>query len=334
MALVRYPEQPRSGSGRQVEVSIVRGTRFPDMVALLEKAGVIERPTWFRLYAMHRGLANRVRAGDYVLRDDMSPKTVLEALVAGVSEENVAVTIPEGRNLREVLAIIDSAGIADATELERIARDPAWLKEQGIEGETADGYLFPDTYRFRKPSEPRAVLTAMVRQHRTVYERLRQRYARSLAQKTRQLKWGDREIVILASIVEKETGAPEERGRVASVFYNRLLSSSFPSRQLETDPTIRYGCTIPLVTSKACQSWDPAGRLHAAQLEDEANPYNTYRHAGLPPGPISNPGSASLAATMAPDSTDYLFFVAKDERTHVFSKTFEEHRRWVDKYQR
>ncbi len=145
---------------------------------------------------------------------------------------------------------------------------------------------------------------------------------------------GDRELVVLASIVEKETGAPEERSRVASVFYNRLLSPAFPSRRLETDPTIRYGCTIPTVKSKACQAWDPAGRLHTAQLEDVDNLYNTYRHAGLPPGPISNPGAASFEAVMAPESTDFLFFVAKDERTHVFSKTLAEHQRWVDKYQR
>jgi UPF0755 protein len=121
---------------------------------------------------------------------------------------------------------------------------------------------------------------------------------------------------------------------VASVFYNRLTMSGFPSRRLETDPTIRYGCTIPTVKSAGCQGWDPTDRLRRKQLDDAGNLYNTYQHAGLPPGPISNPGRASLAAAMAPESSPYLYFVAKDERTHVFSKTYEEHARWVEKYQK
>jgi UPF0755 protein len=283
---------------------------------------------------MHRGQANKVRAGTYELRDDLPPREVLDLLVKGVEEVDVSVTLPEGKHLREVFAALEAAGIASAAELEVIARDPEWLKQQGIEGETAEGYLFPDTYRFRKPSPPRAVLETMVKKHRIVYDELRRKHLRSLEKLKKQLGWSDREIVTLASIVEKETGDPAERGRVASVFYNRLTVSSFPSRRLETDPTIRYGCTIPVEKSRGCQSWNPTDRLRRAQLDDKDNLYNTYQHAGLPPGPISNPGRASLEATMAPDATSYLYFVAKDERTHVFSKTFEEHNRWVEKYQK
>jgi UPF0755 protein len=215
-----------------------------------------------------------------------------------------------------------------------VARDPEWLKEQGIAGETAEGYLFPDSYRFKVPTPPRAVLETMVAKHRLVFEELRAKHGKSLARLQKQLGWGDRELITMASIVEKETGAPEERPTVASVFYNRLLLPSFKSRRLETDPTIRYGCTIPAQKSKACAGWDPAGRLYRKQLDDEENLYNTYRHAGLPPGPISNPGRASLEAAMEPAQSEYLYFVAKDERTHVFSKTFEEHTRWVNKYQK
>ena len=119
---------------------------------------------------------------------------------------------------------------------------------------------------------------------------------------------------------------------MASVFYNRLLLPSFKTHKLETDPTIRYGCTIPVEKSAACREWDPAGRLFRKQLDDVDNPYNTYQHPGLPPGPISNPGRASIAAALDPEKSDYLYFVAKDERSHVFSKTYEEHTRWVQKY--
>jgi UPF0755 protein len=332
--ILRYPERPHAGSGKSVVVKISKGMRFPEVAQILTKDAIIERPTWFRLYAMHRGLANRVKAGTYTFRDDLPPRDVLDLLVQGVEEIDVSVTIPEGRNLREVFAIMGEAGVADPHELEAAGRDAAWLKQVGIEGETVEGYLFPDTYRFKKPSPPRAVLEAMLKQHRIVYDELRKKHARTLDKLKKQLDWADREVVTLASIVEKETGDPAERPRVASVFVNRLTVPGFPSRRLETDPTIRYGCTIPTSKSKACLAWDPSGRLHRAQLDDVDNPYNTYQHAGLPPGPISNPGRASLEAAMAPEPTGYLYFVAKDERTHVFSRTYEEHARWVQKYQK
>jgi UPF0755 protein len=332
--IARYPDRRHAGQGLAVTVEIARGTKFPAVAAELSRAGVVDRPSWFRLYAMHRGLANKVRAGRYVLRDDLSPHDLLDALVRGVEETEVSITIPEGKHLREVFELLDAAGIATKAALEDAARDPAWLKEQGIDGETAEGYLFPETYRFKRPSAPRVVLAAMVRQHRIVYDALKKTHARSLSRWQRKLGWGDRDLVVLASIVEKETGAAEERTRVASVFYNRLTFPSFASRRLETDPTIRYGCTIPHEKSAACAKWDVSDRLHRAQLDDQDNPYNTYQHAGLPPGPISNPGRASLEAVMAPAETQYLFFVAKDERTHVFSQTLEEHRRFVAKYQK
>jgi UPF0755 protein len=332
--VLRYPERPHAGSGADVTVKIAKGMRFPEVAETLAGAGVVDRPTWFRLYALHRGLANRVRAGTFTFKDNMPPRDVLDLLVKGVEEIDVAVTIPEGKNLLEVLALIGAAGVADAGELEALARDPEWLKQAGIEGDTVEGYLYPDTYRFKKPSSPKIVLETMVKQHRIVYDELAKKHARALDHLKKQLGWGDREIVVLASIVEKETGDPAERPRVASVFENRLTLATFPSRRLDTDPTIRYGCTVPREKSKACREWDPAGRLHRAQLDDADNPYNTYQHAGLPPGPISNPGRASLEAAMVPEQTAYLYFVAKDERTHVFSKTREEHERWVQKYQR
>jgi UPF0755 protein len=335
--VLRYPERHHRGTGNTVSLTVAKGMKLPDVAKLLEQNGLIDRPTWFRFYAMHRGLANKVRAGTYELRDDLPPREILDLLVKGVDEIDVAVTIPEGKHIREVFALISAAGIASAVDLEAVGRDAEWLKQQGIEGETVEGYLFPDTYRFRKPSPPRQVLETMVKKHRIVYDELRAKHQKSLDKIKKQLDWSDRDVVVMASIVEKETGDPAERARVASVFLNRLTSPSFTSRRLETDPTIRYGCTIPVEKSAACQIWNPAERLRRAQLDDAENRYNTYQHAGLPPGPISNPGRASLEATMAPESTQYLYFVAKDANgkgTHVFSRTYEEHARWVEKYQK
>lgn len=332
--VIHYPERNHAGTGVPVALKIPKGMKLPEVATQLARQGIIDRPLWFRVYAMHRGLANKVRAGDYQLRDDLPPREVLDLLVKGVEEIDVAVTIPEGLHLREVFALISTAGIASAVDLEAAARDTEWLKQQGIEGETAEGYLFPDTYRFHKPTPARQVLETMVKKHRIVYDELRKKNLKTLEKIKKQLDWDDRDIVVMASIVEKETGDPAERPRVASVFYNRLTSPSFPSRRLETDPTIRYGCTIPLTKSKACQIWNPAERLRRAQLDDEENLYNTYQHAGLPPGPISNPGRASIAAAMAPESSSYLYFVARpgDVGSHVFSKTYEEHARNVEKY--
>jgi UPF0755 protein len=299
----------------------------------LADAHVVDHPSWFRIYVTHKGMASRLRTGTYQLRDDMTPKEVLAALVKGVEEQDLTVTIPEGKSYKEAFEILASLGIP-AADFDKVGRDPQWLKNEGIDGDTPEGYLFPDTYRFKKTASAKDILEAMVKRHRVVYEELRKRHGQKLADLQAGLKLGDREIVIMASLVEKETSDAKERPRIAGVFYNRLRSSKFPSRRLETDPTIRYGCEVLGANTQPCKDWDPKGRLHKPQLTDADNPYNTYTHAGLPPGPICNPGKAALDAAMGPEKTDYLFFVAKDEKSHDFSKTFEEHDAKVKKYQR
>jgi UPF0755 protein len=186
------------------------------------------------------------------------------------------------------------------------------------------------------------VIEKMIERHQEVWHDVTSANPKDLAKLKDKLKWSDREVLTLASIVEKEAVDPKERPRIAQVFINRLTKDDFKSHRLETDPTIRYGCLVPEKKTAACIAWNepcakqnlPPGcdRLHRAQLDDEDNVYNTYRHAGLPPGPISNPGRSSIAAVISPDGSDYLYFVAKNEREHVFSKTFDEHKRNVDKY--
>jgi UPF0755 protein len=171
-----------------------------------------------------------------------------------------------------------------------------------------------------------------VRRHRQVFEELRAAHAKGVADLKNTLGFDDYKIVILASIVEKETGQPQERPRIAQVFINRLRFPSFVPKLLQTDPTIIYGCTVGLPRSAACLKWD--GRIRRIHLDDRENPFNTYTHEGLPPGPIANPGRAALESVMAPDHTPFLYFVSRNDGTHHFSKTVAEHQAAVVKYQR
>ena len=212
------------------------------------------------------------------------------------------------------------------------ATDPAFAAELGLPGTTLEGYLFPDTYRLRPHTPPARALIPMVRRHRAVFAELKAAHAKTVAELKKTLGFDDPKIVTLASIVEKETGRSEERPRIAQVFINRLRMPTFVPKLLQTDPTIVYGCTVATPRSNACLKWD--GRIRRIQLDDHDNPYNTYTHEGLPPGPISNPGRAALEAVMAPDHTPYLYFVAKNDGTHYFSKTVAEHNAAVVKYQR
>jgi UPF0755 protein len=329
--LYRYPDRPQGG-GAALDVTIPKGATLTAVVATLQQAHIISRPTLFRLYANQRGVAGKIKAGQYRLASAMTPRQVLDVLVAGVKDETVTVTIPEGKNLLDVAQILGEAGVCSAEDALRAARDGKLVTELALPGPSLEGYLFPDTYKFRPHSPARRVLAIMVRHFRQIYGDLRARHEKGAQTLERVYGFGDREIVTLASIVEKETGARAERPRIASVFLNRLRLPSFKPKLLQTDPTIIYGCTVPEAKSEACQNWE--GRIRRIHLEDKDNPYNTYTHEGLPPGPIANPGRASLEAVLAPESSSYLYFVSRNDGTHVFSRTRAEHEAAVDRYQR
>jgi len=348
--LWQYPDTRHSGKGVEIAVTIDKGMSFPQIARRLAQKGVIDRPSWFRFYAMRRGATTAVKTGDYLFKDNQTPHQILDVLVAGVKEEAVSVTLPEGKNMLELFDLLEGKRdsgppgplIAKRADLLALARDPEFLKKHGIVGDSVDGYLFPDTYKFVAPTPARKVLEILIDTHRKTWNDLAREHGKGMARLKDKLQWSDRDLLILASIVEKEAVDPQERPRIAQVFINRLVSPTFKPKRLETDPTIRYGCLVSVKPSAACVAWNepclaagkPVGcdRLHRAQLDDQDNPYNTYQHEGLPPGPIGNPGRASMEAAMNPDGSEYFFFVAKDPRTHVFSKTVEEHNRAVEKY--
>jgi UPF0755 protein len=331
-----YPERASGSARGKVELEIPRGAGAQKVSELLAQAGLIDRPALFRLYAGQRGAASRFRPGHYQFDAPVTPRQLVDLIVKGVADELVAVTIPEGKNIIEVADILGQAGVANRDELLALALDANFVKSLDLPGRSLEGYLFPDTYRLRPQSQASRVLTALVRRHRQVFEELRAANPTVANYLRSKLKLDDASIVTLASIVEKETGQPQERPRIAQVFINRLIKPTFKPKLLQTDPTIVYGCTVAPkflgAASPACEKWD--GRIHRIHLDDTANPYNTYTHEGLPPGPISNPGRAALSAVFRPDGTNYLYFVAKNDGTHQFSATVGEHEAAVVRYQR
>jgi UPF0755 protein len=327
-----YPGDRHAGAGKDVELEVRSGMSFPAIAAMLSERGVIDKPSWFRLYAMWEGDTTNVKTGKYVIKDNLTPRQVLAVLVAGVKEVVTKVTLPEGKNMLEFFAVLEAAKVAKARELEALARDRDFLGRHGITNDTVEGYLFPDTYEFRVNEKPAVVLQRLITRHQEVWNELLAKHPRDAARIKDKLGWTDRDLLVMASIVEKEAVDPAERPRIAQVFINRLASASFSPKRLETDPTIRYGCMVPVHKSSACLQWDKRDRLHRAQLDDKDNPYNTYQHDGLPPGPIASPGKGSIEAVLSPDGSDYFFFVAKDARNHAFARTLDEHKRNVEKY--
>ncbi|MGB1699630.1 MAG: endolytic transglycosylase MltG, partial [Nannocystaceae bacterium] len=271
-------------------------------------------------------------AGKHALSTAMTPTELLEELVRAPTAPEVRVTIPEGWNMLQVASALSEAGFGTKRSVVAKMRDADFLASIDVRGPSLEGYLFPDTYRFDLRAGLETALRRMVARHRDVFDDLYRRYRASAISNQKSLGWERADLVTLASIVEKETGAARERPRIAGVFYNRLRFRSFKPKLLQTDPTIIYGCTVPVVRSQACGSFE--GRIRRIHLRDRENVYNTYTHEGLPPGPIANPGKAALEAVMSPERHGYLYFVSRNDGTHAFSKTRAEHEAYVDKYQR
>lgn len=232
----------------------------------------------------------------------------------------------------DVAQIIADAGGPSQQEMLAAMRDPELLQALGIDRPSAEGYLFPDTYQLQKKESAKDVVKKLVSRHQQVYTKLERENFAASRRLQKEFGWSQPEIVTLASIVEKETGAAQERPLIAGVFLNRLRFTSFQPKLLQTDPTIIYGCILAQPKSEACRSFE--GRIRRIHLRDKDNVYNTYTHEGLPPGPISNPGKAALQAVFKPKKSKFLYFVSKNNGTHKFSATRAEHEAAVERHMR
>jgi UPF0755 protein len=261
----------------------------------------------------------------------MSPRDVLQRVAIGFGAATVRVTIPEGFHRFAIAQRLERWGVCDADAFVRATEDRALLDELGIEGPSAEGYLFPDTYRLPQDLEPREVVRRLVSNWQRRGAPLFEERADALRALEEELSWGRHEAMILASIVEKEAVMRDERPVIARVFMNRMSDPAFRPKRLQADPTVSYGCLTAPDAAPSCAAFD--GRhITRAMLGDVENAYNTYRHEGLPPGPICNPGVDSMRAVLGGEQNDYLYFVARGHGRHTFSATLDAHNEAVARF--
>ena len=312
---------PAVAPAQNVEVTINPGMTFRDLTPDLVRLGTVRDADKFRLllrWMTYRKIPHSLKPGRFRLNTGWTPQQVIDQLVNG-SPLLDRVTIPEGLTWWEVGERLEEAQMVRFEDFDKLIHEPDYLRYWGIPFDSAEGFLFPDTYLIMRPLELNGATA------KSVVGRLIDNFWRRTAP-----LWPDgkrpgpsgrddvRKLVTLASIVERETAIPSERPRVAGVYANRLRLDML----LQADPTTAYGL-----------GKDFDGNLRRRHLDDESNPYNTYKQPGLPPGPICSPGLACLRAAAKPEAHDYLYFVARGgDGSHVFSTNLADHNKAVREY--
>ena len=296
-----FLNSPTGDTGAK-EIVLERGMMAGEVGRMLKRERIVRNARFFSILARVTGLEKRIEAGEHTLSGAHSTLSVLNKLRSGrYPAKNV--TVPEGWTRYQIAGLFREHLDADSLRFLSFAEDPAVCRGLGVDASSLEGYLFPDTYNFFVPTDERRIIERMV-------DRFHQVFADSLAERAKEFGWSIRQAVTLASIVEREAQVVEERQIIAGVFHRRLKLG----RALESCATVKYA----LGKHK--------GRLVQADL-NVASPYNTYLHRGLPPGPIGNPGIASILAALYPADVDYLYFVARGDGTHIFTRTNREHAR-------
>jgi len=293
--------------------SVVRDVTFPPGSGIRKlagelKAGGVIRSSWhFILLTRLRGESHRLKAGDYRFNDGMTPDVILKKLVAG-DVDYLKFSLPEGYSIHQAAELLEQKGYFTRSGFLEKCSDVNLLASLGLNAPSVEGYLYPATYNLSRGGSEEQLIRQMVVQFEKKYAELAPegRGAGGLARHA---------VVTLASLIEKEAVSPEEKPLISSVFHNRLRIGM----PLQSDPTAVYGVRAF------------AGKVIRADIE-RRSPYNTYLVKGLPPGPIGNPGSDALVAALHPADTRYLYFVARQDGTHQFSRTLEEHNRAVRRY--
>ncbi len=320
--LVIYPSLPGTGPDRDVPVQLSANPTLDEVADALVKADVItDRDKWLRTMRLLQA-EPFLRGGWVVLNRHKSGFDHWPRLLTNRGDATVTVTIPEGFTRFDIATRLERYDISSKQDFLAATTSAGLLNRLEIPASSAEGYLFPATYRFlqRRGGEP--TVTRMVDGFRSRTKTLFDRLARERA--TSRLPLSVHEAVILASIVEREAQQPEERPIIAGVFINRLVDPTFLPHRLQADPTVAYGCLTAPSAAPTCAQFD--GRhVTPAMVRDPQNPYSTYRLDGLPPGPISNPGSAAIEAVVAPMLHDFFYFVATGGGRHSFSHSLDEH---------
>lgn len=294
-------------------VEVRRGDSLTRVIQRLLEQNLLQNPGMFRLLAIIRGDTGRIKAGEYFLEGRISPNGLLDFLVQG-SARDIALTIPEGFSLQDIADRLDRMKLGNGAEFLRLSRDKAFIASLNLpinpKAPSLEGFIFPETY-YLQPGLSESRLIGMM------LGVFRNRAGALLSQNSRNNGLTPYESLILASIIEKETGAASERELISGVFHNRLKARM----RLDSDPTVIYGI----------ESFN--GNLTRVHLR-QRTPWNTYKITGLPPTPIANPGLHSIRAALSPARVNYLYFVAKGDGTHIFSTNLKAHNRAVWKYQK
>lgn len=305
-----YYSQPLP-PGTPRTVTVRGGDSLRITAAELLNKDVISSVDMFVFWARVMGHHTKIKTGEYEIPARLTMHELFGILKSGKSI-GYRVTIPEGTNLFEVAKFLEEQNLCSAADFIKQATSKKFVKNLlGFEASSLEGYLFPDTYFFTKADGVKLMIQQMVQRFNDKFKHLGLAIPKG---------WTKQEIITLASIIEKETGAEFERKIISSVFHNRLQKKM----RLQTDPTIMYGVQLstgtfsPNITKKDL-------------LTD--TPYNTYTRGGLPPGPITNPGIEAVAAAIEPETTNYLFFVSKNDGTHIFTETYKDHSRAVATFQ-
>jgi UPF0755 protein len=295
--------------------SVVRDVSFPPgsgirkLAAELKSDGVIRSSWHFILVTRLRGESHRLKAGDYRFNDGMTPAVILKKLVQG-DVDYLRFSLPEGYSIHQAAELLEQKGYFKRAGFLEKCRDKGLLGNLGLDGASVEGYLYPATYNLSRSGNEEQLISQMVAQ-------FEKKYAELTAKGGRPSGLSRHAVVTLASLIEKEAVSSDEKPLISSVFHNRLRIGM----PLQSDPTAVYGVRAF------------AGKVTKADVE-RLSPYNTYLIKGLPPGPIGNPGADALQAALHPAATQYLYFVARQDGTHQFSRTLDEHNRAVRRYLR
>jgi UPF0755 protein len=295
-------------NAQRILFEIPRDHTMKQVAAELEQKRFL-RVAWPLVYlGRFSGKDNKMVAGEYELAQNMNVAEVLKTITSGKPLERKLV-IPEGTTMAEIADLVDAAGIIGKAQFFSALQDKSLVTAAGSGNGSLEGYLFPNTYNFSRPITPQEVLVRLIKEGQ-------KHWPQQYTDRADELGMSRHRVITLASIIEKESGNSSEQPLISSVFHNRLKAKM----PLQSDPTVIYG--IP----------DFDGNLTKEHLQ-RATPFNTYVITGLPPGPICNPGDTAIKAALYPEETEYLFFVANGEGSHVFSKTLAEHNAAVATYQ-
>lgn len=299
------------GTGEPIRVHVRQGAPFGEVTDSLAAHGIVKWPRLFRSYAQYRDAATRIRPGTYAFRAGSGWDVVLDALVEG-RILTTKLVLPEGIGVGDIAARLTEIAGGDPDTLRATLEDTASATQFGVPGPTLEGYLYPSTYDVPVDASVETLIDLLVRTYKAVWTPERRALADSLGM-------SEREIVTLASILEKEAVQAEEMPVMAAVYHRRLNSGML----LQADPTVQYALG------------EHKTRLLFADIERvKDHPYNTYTQPGLPPGPIAATSERAIDAALRPAAVDFLYFVARPDGTHVFSRTLSEHNRAVAEMRR